>query len=96
MDGQTESVRVVSGLASTLCCLPSPVLLLVNARDCIDLEGGVMLGFVWFAALGCIAFIAIRCCSLLAWQLRSIRACIWVELLASAANSVSYELHIMG
>ena len=61
--------------------------LLVNARDCVDLEGGVMLGFVWFAALGCIALIAIRCCGSLPWQLRSMQACIWVELLASAAQS---------
>ena len=46
-------------------CLASfhPFYLLVNARDCVDLEGGVMLGFVWFAALGCIAIAAIRCCS---------------------------------
>ena len=63
----------------------NPFHLLVNARDCVALEGGVMLGFVWFAALGCITFIAICCCGLLPWQLRSIRACIWVELLASAA-----------
>ena len=69
-------------------CLASfhPFHLLVNARDCVDLEGGVMLGFVWFAALGCIAFIAICCCGSLPWQLRSMQACIWVELLASAAQ----------
>ena len=60
--------------------------LLVNARDYVDLQGGVMLGFVWFAALGCIAFIAICCCSSLPWQLRSMQACMWVELLASAAQ----------
>ena len=70
--------------------------MLANARDCVDLEGGVMLGFVWFAALGCIAFIAICCCGSLTWQLRSMQACIWVELLASAANSMNYELHIVG
>ena len=39
-----------------------PFHLLVNARDCVDLQGGVMLGFVWFAALGCIAIVAILCC----------------------------------
>ena len=57
--------------------------LLVNARDCIDLEGGVILGYVWFEAWVCIAFVAMRCCSLLSWQLHSIWACICVELLAA-------------